>query len=373
MAGFRVFVLSLWVTCVCVGLVNSEEGVGEAAAELPPENPVVFGGVEVCGPIYEAVMFLGPKDENGRLDPDQIEQIPHPSLLFRAEFRPPEGFTLEYAGLRPTSLTLGDFKGKTQSAIAGWEVGLQDARDVWSSMNEELRSAYGEPDEEDDSRASWTIGRLRTTVLLREDDGSVRLVYSCVPSEDEYWARFESVPFTEELPDQVVGWPLLAVLAQHGQPTVEPIWRGDKVVGLYYENYELLDVPCTMWAWFIDGESVYKGFEMAPIYGSSRPVESFEAMTRIFASRFGQPYRRIGGAGFDRIEHRWLNGVEEIFLRLEMADSPPWMRFETINRKKMGEISGDLRPGRKPVPRYIPAPRDSGKTRYELVGESASG
>jgi hypothetical protein len=43
MSCFRVFVLSLWVTCVCVGLVNGEDGVDRASIEPAPGNPVVFG------------------------------------------------------------------------------------------------------------------------------------------------------------------------------------------------------------------------------------------------------------------------------------------------------------------------------------------
>jgi hypothetical protein len=42
-------------------------------------------------------------------------------------------------------------------------------------------------------------------------------------------------------------------------------------------------------------------------------------------------------------------------------------------REKIDTIEGDLRPDRKPVPGYVPPPKDSGKTRPDVVIGSARG
>jgi len=385
MSRFRVFVLSLWVTCVCAGWVNGEEAVGGALAEPPPENPVVFGGVEVCGPIYEAFLFLGPKDEDGNLDPGQIEPWPHLSGLFRAEFPPPEGVAIEFGGFAATSVQLGDFKGKTQTVIATWGLGVEDGEAVWAAMNEELREVYGEPAEEEDVGVMWEAGRLRTHLDRNPETGRADLSYHCIPTEDEFWARVESVPIPEGPPDeaeasegfrppeQVLGKSLLYILARNGEPTVEPRWQSDRIVGLYYEDFDFMGIPCRMWLWLVDGETVYRGYEFAPPFGPSRAVEAFGGFSAGLSGWYGGPFEHIGGEGFDRIKERWLNGAEETWLRLEMADDPPWFSLEVIHREKIREVGGDLRPGGKPIPRYIPPPADSGKTRHELVGGTARG
>jgi hypothetical protein len=81
----------------------------------------------------------------------------------------------------------------------------------------------------------------------------------------------------------------------------------------------------------------------------------------------------IGGNDFDRIKNRWLNGVEEVILRLEMADDPPWYRFEIIDRENIHKLEGELRPRRKQLPKFSLPARDSGKTRRALVPGTARG
>ncbi len=384
MSRFRMFVLSLWVTCVCVGLVDGEEAVEEASAEPHSENPVVFGGVEVCGPIYEAFLFLGPKDENGKLDPHQIEPWPHPSGLFRATFSPPEGVTIEFGGVEATVVHLGDFKGQTQTVIATWDLGTEGGKAVWEAMNSALLGTHGEPADENDGAVEWREPRLRAKIDLDPETGEVTLSYHCLPNEDEFWARVESVPIPEEPteaeasegfqpPEQVLGRPLLYFLAMNGEPTVGPYWRGENTVGLYYEDFDFMGIPCRLWLWFVDGESVYKGYEFAPPFGPSRAVEAFGGFSAGLSSWYGKPFLHIGGEEFDRIKDHWLNGVEETSLSLELADDPPWLSLEVTHREKIREIGGDLRPGGKPIPRYVPPPEESGKTRRQLVGGNARG
>jgi len=387
MAGFRVFARVVCVIFVGVGLVNGEEGVGavEAAASPPPGNPVVFGGVEVCGSILEAFLFFGPKDENGKLDPGQIEPWPHPSGLFRAEFPTPAHVKIEFAGFGATSVHLGDFKGQTQTVIATWELGVEVGKAVWAGMNDELREAYGEPAEENDVGVIWEAGQLRTTLDLNPETGRADLSYHCIPTEDEFWARVGTVPIPEgppegaeasggfRPPEQVLGRSLLYVLARNGEPTVEPFWRSDRVVGLYYEDFDFMGIPCRLWLWLFDGETVYKGYEFAPPLGPSRAVEAFGGFSTGLSSWYGEPFAHIGGEDFDRIQDRWLHGTEETTLRLEMADDPSWFSLEVIDRDRIHNIEGDLRPDRKPVPRYVPPPRDSGKTRRDVMAGSARG
>ena len=385
MSRVWVCVLSLWVTCVCAGLVNGGEAVGEASAEPPPETPVVFGGVEICGPIYEAFLFLGPKDESEKLDPNQIEPWPHPSGLFRASFPPPADVTIEFGGVGATVVHLGDFKGQTQTVIATWDVGTEAGGAVWEDMNRTLPGIHGEPADEGVEAVEWREARLRTKIVLNPENGEVNLSYHCLPNEDEFWARVESVPIPEEPPEgaevsegfqppeQVLGRSLLYVLAMQGEPTVEPLWQGERIVGLYYEDFDFMGIPCRLWFWFVDGESVYKGYEFAPPFGPSRAVEAFGGFSSGLSRWYGEPFQHIGGEDFDRIQERWLNGAEETSLRLEMADDPPWFSLEVIHREKIDEVGGELRPGGKPIPRYIPPPEDSGKTRHELVGGSARG
>jgi hypothetical protein len=385
MSRFRVFVLSLWVTCVCVGWVNSEEGVGEASAELPLENPVVFGGVEVCGPIYDAFLFLGPKDENGKIDPGQIEPLPHLSGLFRAEFVPPVDLAIEFAGFTAHTIQLGDFRGNTQTLVVTWDVGVEDGKAVWAGVNEELRKALGEPVRDEDGYVAWEAGRLLTTMVSDGQTGEVNLLYSCMPTEEEFQARVNSVQIPEvppgevdtsngrQPPERILGTPLLQVLATAGEPTVAPYWRSERVVGLYYEDFDFRGIPCRRWMWFVDGESVYKGYEFAPPFGPRRAVEAFGGFSSGLSSLFGKPFQHIGGEDFDRIKERWLNGMEETVLSLEIAVEPPWLSLETIHRELIREVGDDLRPGGKPIPRYIPPPKDSGRTRHELVTGSARG
>ena len=385
MAGFRVFVLSFCAMCACVGLVNGGEGAVEASAEPPPENPVVFGGVEVCGPIIDALLYLGPKDESGKLDPDQIERWPHLSRLFRAEFPPPAHVNIEFAGFAPTSIKLGDFKGKTQTVIAYWDLGVEDGKAVWAGMNEELREAYGDPVHDNDVYVTWEEGRLRATLNLDAETGRADLSYHCIPTEDEFWARFESVPDLVDHPDasedpavqkaleRRLGRSLLAILSEHGEPTVRPYRPEAGVMGLYYEDHEFRSMPCHMWFWLVNGETVYKGVEFAIAYGPKVASDGFWAFSRGLGHHFGEPFVTIGGNDFDRIKNRWLNGVEEVTFRLEMADDPPWYRYEIIDSENIHRLKGDLRPRRKPLPRFSLPPRDSGKTRHQLVTGSARG
>jgi len=387
MAGFRVLGCVVFVIIVGVGLVNSEEGVAieEASGEPPPGNPVVFGGVEVCGPIYEAFMFLGPKDEFGKLDPSQIEPWPHLSGLFRAEFPPPADLEIEFAGHGASSVTLGDFKGRTQTIFAIWESSEEVLRDIWADMNAKLLGAKGEPVVERDDYVMWEEGVLRTMISLDAENGGADIWYVCIPTEGEYQAKEESFPVPEgpaeiaeasikyRASERFLGRPLLSVLAENGEPTVEPIRRNPGILGLFYESYELKGIPCSMWLWLVDGETVYRGFEFAPPFGPSKAVEAFGGFSTMLNQWHGEPLASIGGKDFDRIQNRWLHGSEETILRLEMADDPPWFRFEIIDREKINTIEGDLRPGRKPLPRYVPPPKDSGKTRRDVVVGSARG
>jgi hypothetical protein len=385
MAGFRFFVLSLCGMCACVGLVNSEERVGEAVAEPLPENLVVFGGVEVCGPIYDALLYLGPKDEFGRLDPEQIKRSPHLSRLFRAEFPPPAHLKIEFAGFAPTSIELGDFKEKTQTVTAYWDLGVEDGKAVWADMNDELREANGEPAGENDVSVTWEAGRLGTTVYLNAETGMADISYYCIPTEDEFWARFESVPDLEDLADasedpavqkaleRRLGRSLLAILSQHGEPTVRPFRPEAGVTGLYYEDEDFNGVPCHLWFWFVNGETIYRGAEFALAYGPELATKGFWAFSRGLGRHFGRPFVTIGGNDFDRIKNRWLNGVEEVILRLEMADDPPWYRFEIIDRENIHKLEGELRPRRKQLPKFSLPARDSGKTRRALVPGTARG
>jgi hypothetical protein len=385
MSNFRYFVLSLCGVCLCVGLVNGEDGLGEEAAEPPPENPVVLGGVEICGPVYEAFVFLGPKGEDGKLDPGQIRPWPHPSGLFMAEFAPPAHVAVEFAGFAPTRFFLEDFKGLTQIVTASWYVDVDDRKAVWSGMYEKLKDAHGEPDFEDDEHVSWKLGRLRKTITTIAETGEMDLSHACMPTENEFWARKASVPVPEQSPEAAkasnefqpsersTGNSLLDVLATRGEPSVEPIWQSDRIVGLYYEDFEIMGIPCRQWVWFVDGESVYTGYEFAPPLGPSRALEAFEMLTEGLTGWYGEPYAHIGGEDFDRIQNRWLRGPEETALSLEMADDPPWMSLENIDTEKIREIGGDLRPGGKPIPRYMPPPKDSGKTRPDNIRGTASG
>jgi hypothetical protein len=387
MAGFRVFARVVCVIFVGVGLVNGEEGVGEVGAlgEDPRENPVILGGVEICGPIYDALLFLGPKDDSGKLDPDWIGLLPHPSGLQSVFFPPLAYRATEFAGIGAESALLGEFNGRTQRVVENWMLDGEVLRNFWSVMNERLRSLKGKPVEESDGFAIWVEGALRTIITLDAENGFAEIHHECFPTAEEYWARVRSVSESEgpsgpskassefRPSEKVLGTPLLSVLGAHGEPDGGPYRRGPETLGLYFEGVEFLGIPCNTWFWFIEGETVYRGAEFAPPFGAKRALEAFRGFSEPLSGWYGKPFVTIGGEGFDLIENRWLNGSEETILRLEMADDPPWFRFEVIDREKIDTIEGDLRPDRKPVPGYVPPPKDSGKTRPDVVIGSARG
>jgi hypothetical protein len=387
MARPRFFVSIAFVMLASVGFVNGQEGTEaeDAVVEAPQANPVVLGGVEICGPIYEAALFLGPKDASGKLDRSRIELWPHPSGLYRAVFQPPPGLEMEFAGQSIFRVYLGEFEGRTQQAVAVWTAGGDVLLEVWSDMIERLRVAIGEPADESDGYVMWEAGALRTIIDLDVESEIATLSYDCMPTEDEFWARVNSVPETEAPPDasraasdyrpgeRDLGMPLLSVLAAYGEPTAGPYRPGPTILGFYYEDIEFMGIPCNGWVWFVDGVTVYKGFEFAPPFGPRRAIEAFDGFSEILNQWHGEPLAIIGGEKFDRMKSRWLNGGEENVLTLEMADDPPWFRLEVIDRDKIHSIEGDLRPARKPLRRYIPPPRDSGKTREELASGDARG
>jgi hypothetical protein len=254
MAGFRVFAFVVCAIFVGVGLVNGEEGADEASGEPPPVNPVVFGGVEVCGPIYEALMFLGPKDESGRLDPARMDLWPYPSGLYDAVFPVPAGASMEFAGQSTSWMALGEFEGKTQVVKLVWLLRGEPLLEVWSEMNERLRRNLGEPGGTDDNLVYWLEGPLRTVITLDVEGGLADFAYHCVPTEKRFWDRVASDAESEEPAEiaeasieyrpseKVLGTPLLSVLGVHGEPDGGPYRRGQETLGLYFEEVEFLGI-----------------------------------------------------------------------------------------------------------------------------------
>ena len=387
MARSRFFVSIAFVMLISVGFAIGQEGAGveDAVVGAPQANPVVLGGVEICGPVYEALLFLGPRDASGKLDPSRIGLWPHPSGLYRVTFRPSAGVGKEFAGQPVSMVALGEFKGRTQGITLTWNYSGEVLQGIWSMMNKSLRSVGGEADEESDGSAMWVENALRTIISLDVESGFADITYFCKPTEDEVLARLESAPETDvppataeasnahRTPERMLGQSVLSVLGVRGEPAAEPSVRGPGKLGLYFEGVEVLGVPCNTWSWFVDGETVYEGAEFAAPFGERNALEVFDGFSEILSRSFGEPFASIGGKGFDRIRTRWLNGVEEIVLTLELVGDPPWFRFEVIDRVKHRMIEGDLWPDRKPIRDFVPQPRDSGKTREALASGDARG
>jgi len=390
MAGFRVFLLSLCVVCVCFGCATSQERFEvEVASSGPPEsNPIVLNGAEICGPIYDALMYLGPKDEEGRLDMSRVGWDPvwpgHPTVYLPVPTDLVHSETLRKASY----VRLDEFRGRVAGVSLLFEAKREENSPIWEALFGLTRKAPGPPLVEEERSFYRDEGRLHIVGIHDEEMENVVFSMFCQPLRAGYLEEMESASATaeavseagnveksedERLTDGFLGRTVLDVILSSGSPNRDPVRAGSECLGLYFEKRGYLDTPTKEWIWFVGGTAVYVGWEFPSPFNPERAVSTFFSFRRELIESLGEPAESIGGRSAQQYRAIWRDGNGETVLTLNNPEGFPRFLMEFVDPEKVGQIEGNLRPDRDSPEKQVPPPVDSAKTRHQSVAGSASG
>ena len=389
MAGFRIFLLSLCAVCVSVGCVSTEGGA--PADGVSPEslerNPIVLNGAEICGPIYDTLMYLGPKDGDGRLDMSRVDwdwawrghptfYLPVPTDLIHSEtFR------------KASSLRLDELDGRVASVMLLYEATREENAPVWEALVNVMKDAPGPPLVEEDRSFYRDEGRLHIGGVHDEEMEIVAFSMMCLPLRGGFLDGMESAPSSEngnsdamhalldkdaKLNEGFLGRTVLDVILTSGPPVFDPVRVGPDRLGMFFEGQGYLGTPIKEWIWFVDGKSAYVGWDFPPPFGPDRAVRTYFSIRREFIDSIGEPAESIGGRMDQRLSSRWRDGDIETALTLDDVDGFPWFRLEFIDIDHVEEVGVDFWVDRAPPEKHVAHGVDSGEARSELTPEIMS-
>ena len=273
--------------------VNAGDPAPEPASS---DSAAALDHLGVCGPIHEAILKLGPKDSEGRLDIGPIGYEQTASEFWTVFMPAPEFPDLSFAGHRPTELTLFTFKGTLQAALFSWTGPADEKSATLEDALQVLTLSKGEPEPRDDGRHEWRETDLRAVVVRAEPEDPVEVFVACLSAEDEYFELREAVEADDNGPAEAADtktntpapilWlnrSLVGTLLEYGQPAQDPSISDDGLVGLHYAEVKGPgDVPAEFWWWFNNGKAVYAAGEFPPPYGPVKAKNSFQAFDELF-------------------------------------------------------------------------------------------
>jgi len=183
MSWKRFFVLVAAVLCMTCGSVNVQ------AADAEPDtaessNSSTLEHIGVCGPIHEAVIRFGSKDEEGRLDTAPLVHAPTSFGSSTITIDPPPGFGISFAGHQPDELRLHEYMGTLQGVLLIWNGTPRERSTVRKKVLKHLGRSKGEPEPLDKNTREWRDEEIRTVLYRSKADQVVVVFVSCLADEE---------------------------------------------------------------------------------------------------------------------------------------------------------------------------------------------